>query len=227
MIFFKFKSWENKIIFDGSHYIISIEEKQLFSDYLIRLSQQYNGEDNEDYILQKDFKDLSIETDLEIISDLSSFQINSRKLITLLFKKITNATKNSDLPMKVEEINALMAPIIKEIASLIDLPLQSNNDLELDDFLKLYGVKLEEKYETLIEKIIHYIDSLFELKKINCIVLYLAYEYLTDSEINELYKHCEYLEITTIIFEGKYDKRNSSEKVLIIDKDNCEIRIAF
>jgi CRISPR type II-A-associated protein Csn2 len=224
---FKHKNWETELVFDSSHYIVSIEDKTMFSNFLLELSKQINGEEKNEYVLLKDYKEISIDDNIEIITDLSSFQINSKKIISLLYKKMSNAIKSTDIPIKIEEFNDLAIPIINDISSIIDLPLTYSEELFIEDVIKMYSVRLEEKYDSLVEKITKYINNIFQLKKIHCLIIYLAYEYLNEDDILQIYKQCEFLEITTIIFEGIYEKRKKEEKVLIIDKDCCEIIVNF
>jgi CRISPR-associated protein Csn2 len=112
-----------------------------------------------------------------------------------------------------------------EYRSNVDISLSVSEDLDVISLLKLFDVKIETNYNSLIEKLINYINILCSIKKIDILFLVNIKSYLSEENINELYKHCFYNKINLFLLESSLNYSLPCEKTVLIDKDLCEIMV--
>ena len=84
-------------------------------------------------------------------------------------------------------------------------------------------VKIEVQVQSILERIIEYIKISSNLLKQNIFVFLNLKLFLTEQEIEELYKECFYRKVHLILIEAIYHTKKIEEKICIIDKDKCVI----
>ncbi len=107
----------------------------------------------------------------------------------------------------------------------IDIPFQLTfDDIGIQSLLKACNVKIENTYDSFLEKIINYINILIYLKNISFVVFVNLKSVLNDDELAALYKHCLNEKIKLLLLES-YKSRPlmQTEKAIIITEDLCEI----
>ena len=94
---------------------------------------------------------------------------------------------------------------------------------DIGGILKAFNVRCNDENLTLSEKIIEYMSAVNELKGQRIFFLVNLRSYLTDKQIEELYKTIVLKKITVISIENIEHERVNNEKIVIIDKDMCII----
>ena len=156
-------------------------------------------------------------TQLLIIENPSEFY----SLVSMLYKQIEGEEGDFVFLANNQPINCS-----KSAFMIVDLFNFDLNDKKIQpiDFFKSVSLKFEKTYDTLLEKIICYVNALIELKGCEFFVFVNLKGVLSDTELSMLYKHCSLEQVGLLLIENsKCRQLLSNEKAVIITEDLCEI----
>lgn len=159
----------------------------------------------------------------EIINDYYLFSPNGKKIQPLLYKKIDELFQDSDCILTLNEINTLAATMINDLS--FDFPFHLEFDeISLPTLLKSFSVRFVETYESLLDRLICYLNILVALKGIKFVVFFDLKSVLSDQELETLYHHCRNEKICLLLLEsGKRRPLLPSERAILITEDLCEL----
>ena len=217
---------ENPIILDSSKTSTLIIENPCFFTYTVNeLNKQIKGEDGS-FLLFKNEKEIKFSSSATIVFDPINLILNDRKIINKLYPLLKNVAFENDNYLLTQEIVSGLENYMLKLFDKVDYSLSF--DIELDSIFKLCGIKLQEIYENLVEKIIDYINVLIELKIADLLILVNLKSYINLSDLQELYKHCIYKDFSLLLIENNFrEPVSNEERVLIIDNDLCEILVNY
>ncbi|MBO6263326.1 MAG: type II-A CRISPR-associated protein Csn2 [Clostridia bacterium] len=214
---------ETDMFLDGDHVqTLIIENAREFYNVVSELSRIFEGEEGNICFFDGE-KELSPSNAGEIVLSPINIDFNDKKIVNLLYKYIEKNYFNGEHILTLNEINSTVGKLLQNIS--IDFPAQlSYNEISLLEILKASGLKFELNYESLIEKIICYLNILIALKNIKFFVFVNIKSYLSDEDILFLSKHCKAEKIGLFLIEGaKTRTLLKNEKAVIITEDLCEI----
>ncbi len=216
-------NFETEIILkEESPLIIYLENSNDFYKKVCELSNAFNGQETSFTFWEND-KQINPDKFGDIITNVFSFDINNKKVQTLLYKKIE---ENYFFSTSMQELNSLNVNLINMFSNLFtDLPFMLDyKELSLQDLLKTCSVKFQEDYESLLEKIVNYVNILSELKNCKFLILVNAKQVLDKNSLKELYKHCLNEKIALLLIEHiKTEPLLKEERAITITEDLCEI----
>lgn len=158
----------------------------------------------------------------EIISSLFHFDLNDKKNLTLLQKRLEKIAFGEKLSL-FNELSAKTMVFLGELAFFVPFSLDYSEPQPID-YLKASGVKLEKNYESLEEKIICYLNALIELKNCEFFIFVNLKSVLNDEKLLQVYEHCQREQVGLLLIEnGKYRPLLPLEKAVIVTEDLCEI----
>lgn len=159
----------------------------------------------------------------ELLTDLFTFEFTDKKIITLLYKRLLCNFSEGSLIFKFQETKAEIDKFLIELCETENFALEYG-EITLDALLKSYNVKPAENYQTLLEKIICYINIFTELKGI-CFFAFVGLKsVLSDDDLRLLYRHCRLHKLSLLLIEcSKVRPILPEEKAIIITEDLCEI----
>lgn len=158
----------------------------------------------------------------EIISSLFHFDLNDKKNLTLLQKRLEKIAFGEKLSL-FNELSAKTMGFLGELAFFVPFSLDYSEPQPID-YLKASGVKLEKNYESLEEKIICYLNALIELKNCEFFIFVNLKSVLNDEKLLQVYEHCQREQVGLLLIEnGKYRPLLPLEKAVIVTEDLCEI----
>ncbi|MCR5837399.1 MAG: type II-A CRISPR-associated protein Csn2, partial [Lachnospiraceae bacterium] len=96
-------------------------------------------------------------------------------------------------------------------------------DFEWQDWFKMYSIKIDTNYHTLLERLVEYVKIVSTLCGISTICFVGIKQYLSIEEIQQLYKNAYYNKIYLLLIESCESKRQIDENEYIVDKDSCLI----
>ncbi|AQP53603.1 type II-A CRISPR-associated protein Csn2 [Vagococcus penaei] len=190
-----------------------VEERDLFTR-LIRLFYQYE-EAGELKLYKQDYQSIN-KSELLVITDILGFDINAASVLKLIYSDLEQQLNESpDVKTQIEDLSL-------GITRLIEVELLNHElDLELDDItflelLKILGVKIETKTDTLFEKMLEIIQVFKYLSKKKFIVFINVCSYFNQEE---LIKISEYISLfdSDVLFLEHYKIEGVNQ--FIIDKD--------
>ena len=157
-----------------------------------------------------------------MISDLFHFDLNDKKLLTLLYKRLEGVAFGE----KIVQFNTLTAnavEFLEEVAFTTPFALEYEEP-QPADYLKASGLKFAKVYDTLEEKLVCYINALIELKQCEFFVFVNLKSVLSDEKLEQIYAHCRAEEVGILLIEdSKRRQLLSCEKAVIITEDLCEL----
>lgn len=157
-----------------------------------------------------------------MVSDLFHFDLNDKKLLTLLYKRLENVAFGDKISF-FNDLTAKTVAVLEELFVSVPFALEYDEP-QPSDYLKASGVKFTKVYETLEEKLVCYINALIELKQCEFFVFVNLKSVLSDEKLGQIYAHCRAEQVGLLLMEdGKRRQLLPCEKAVIITEDLCEI----
>ena len=213
---------ESPIFLDSEFiHVLVIESPKLFYKITKEIYMQINGEDGR-FILSEKEKALSFSKNAYLFHDYFSLQINDKKIITALYKDLEKLQQDnfiSEFSIMQENIISLFEKINSESRFAIDY----DEDTGFSEILKAFNVKFEENTGSFLENLVEYIKILIAVSSVKCLFFVNLKSYLSEEELKMFYKEMQLSDISILLIEDCQREKIEDEKILIIDKDLCEI----
>lgn len=159
----------------------------------------------------------------EIVADVFSFEVTDRKIVTALYKRLQSNFLDGDFVVPFGEAATAAENFLGALCDTVDFPIEYD-ELSLDALLKAFAVRPAKNYDTLLEKIVAYIDIFAELKRVDVFVFVGLKSVMPDDELALLYRHCELKKIALLLIESHRARPPlAPERSIIITDDLCEI----
>ena len=178
--------------------VLVLERAETFAELVGELFAQISGEEGQ--FLLADQKEMDLDKCTEIVVNPFSFEINNRKNLNKLYQEMHMISQEEYFLSK---------------SMLTDL-----NEVEL---FKIYDVKLEDKFSSLLEKLTEYLKILALLRNIRLVILVNLRDYLSSTQVKELYKTVFYYKINVLLVESSQKERLNCEDYHILDEQDCLI----
>ena len=217
---------DNNIDFDNSYInCLEIENKNYFYKIVNDINSISNGNILGDVIFSDDeYKVLNLSNKINMVFDYFNFDFNSKKIISIINKKINDNISVEDkenLSKLYNKIRKIYLPILNDM----DLNIDINNDFDLDSIIKLLNVSIKPK-DNLLDNLFLLVDIEKELSINKIIVFVNLKQYLNNNELIELYKYLLYNNVVVLLIDSQsYGVCNEYEKKLIIDDELEEYKI--
>ena len=157
-----------------------------------------------------------------MISDLFHFDLNDKKLLALLYKRLESVAFGEKIAL-YNELTAKAVAFLENVSFSVPFALEYDEP-QPSDYLKTSGLKFAKGYDTLEEKIVCYINALIELRQCEFFIFVNLKSVVSDEKIEQIYAHCRAEQVGILLIEdGKRRKLLSCEKAVIITEDLCEI----
>ncbi len=214
---------ETQIELDVSRpFLLCIENPKEYFKTVNEFINAFNGDISE-YTFWNGDKQVNAEKVAELLTDMFSFGLADKKIINLLYKQLLNNFNEGKFISEFQKVKAVSECFLSELCETEDFAL-TYSEITLDALLKAVNVKPEENYETLLEKIICYLNIFIELKGISCFVFVGLKSVLSDEDLHLLYRHCGLHKLSLLLIEcGKIRPILEEERAIIITDDLCEI----
>lgn len=156
---------------------------------------------------------------LIIVSDVMSFDVSSRKIISEMYKRLTDMINNDVLKNMVE-----METVLERIGTFaedsLNFDINYRTDFDLNDFLKLLKIEpsIASEYDIKqrVYDIIELINSLFN-DKIICFMN--LKQLITKEEFSEIVKTCLSKKQLVWFIESNKSFVDASEFIVVVDDD--------
>lgn len=200
-----------------------LENQKFFRDFIFQLEKQIR-EDEEFLVFSEDLKPLLLSKEAVLITDLFLIPFDEKKAITLIYKDLEKKM-NEDLRIGLNKVNSIIGDYLSDITYDYFLPLTFDDELSLASLLKLTNVRPD--YDTLnyLDALIKRIKMISVLLKKNIFFLVNLHDLLDEEELKTFYHEINLLHIDVIAIDAHEPKTKLKdyEKIIIIDKDLCEI----
>ncbi len=193
---------------------MEIENKNYFYRLVYLLNNYYENKDSNDELTLID------KFDYKLVTDYFNININDKKMLNAVFKFVKENVDEASydkLLKAYQKIHTLFKTAIYDI----DIPITTEEEINMDNIIKLMGIKVKEE-EGILKNLLILIELIRELKNYDMLILINLKQYLTNEELQELYKYAIYNKVTILLIDNScYGIAKKYEKKLIID-DNLE-----
>lgn len=157
-----------------------------------------------------------------MIADIFHFDLNDKKLLALLYKRLECVAFGEKIAL-FNELTAKAVTFLEDLSFFVPFALEYDEP-QPSDYLKSSGLKFAKTYDSLEEKIICYINALIELKQCEFFIFVNLKSVVSDEKLEQIYAHCRAEQVGLLLIEdGKRRKLLTCEKAIIITEDLCEI----
>lgn len=214
----KINYFDNNIKIENDYVqVIEIENKKTFYRLVSDLFKIKNDEKlDEVFFYDDNNQELNMYNKVDLYVNFFDIDLNSKKNLNALNKNIINSLTDN---IKEEILNNFkkLAKSFTKILSDIDLPLSLNDNITVDDIIKLLKISIN-KTDDLLSNLLLIID-LEKVLKMNEILFFINLkQYLSQEELIEFYKYAIYNEIKIVLVDSQsYGIKLDYEKKLIID----------
>lgn len=175
------------------------------------------------YVLSDADKELGISKNMDIVFDIFSIDINSKKIVNKLYEEMQQVVYSEKLYVKTQEIAQSIQKYILELEQETDYILTFTEDVDWMAIFKALRVQHEIIEEDYFEKLIRYIKVATVVMKYKIFVFVNLRSYLSDLQMQKLIQEAIHQEVK-LIFVENYVKDCMGEGLrYIIDRDQCEI----
>ena len=214
----KINYFDNNIKIENDYVqVIEIENKKTFYRLVSDLYKIKNDEKlDEVFFYDDNNQEINMYNKVDLYVNFFDIDLNSKKNLNALNKNIINSLTDN---IKEEILNNFkkLAKSFTKILSDIDLPLSLNDNITVDDIIKLLKISIN-KTDDLLSNLLLIID-LEKVLKMNEILFFINLkQYLSQEELIEFYKYAIYNEIKIVLVDSQsYGIKLDYEKKLIID----------
>ena len=201
--------------------VITIENREYFSAFLQNLYNQSQGSDG-NIILSEGEKILSLNKVAEIVWNPFSVDINNKKILGKLFQELKTVSMEEQYA-EICELNTKVVHYLDDLNLKIPYPIQFRLELDVLDLYKIYGVQLDTEEIDMFERLLEYVKVLKSLCGVGLLVFVNVKNYLSETQIKELYKIAFYYKMNLLLVEAHQGKNLECEKNQLIDEDMCFI----
>lgn len=213
------------VLSDEAVQVLVVENADEFYNIVSELYNQFDGEDGNFVFKLKD-EIVSAEKNGVMICNPFHLDYNDKKIISLLYKVLEKESLGDALP-QYNEVVSSMIKYLEEISFNVPFKL-SYNEPQPAEIMKVCGLKIESSYDTLLEKIICFINALIELKKCEFFVFVNLKSVLSDEKLLNLYSHCKNEKVGLLLIESSIIRNLlPEEKAVVITEDLCEILVNY
>jgi len=227
MLIFKHASWDNQFKLDAQKLsVLAVENPATLWDYCIELLTQSNGQAGEFCIL-KDFAEQPFDKLCNIETDIAGLSLNTKKLQTALIKKCVELSTSPEFEQGLRKNSLLLYEFCKSVCQDVGYSIELNEDIDIAGLFKLFSLSLKDSFNSLLEKLIEYVNVNTEFLKTKIYILLFLTKFLSYDDLRKFFEHCRYQGISIILIEESlsdfFESGDIPYQGLIIDLDGCEI----
>lgn len=203
---------------------VVIENPAFLYEYTVNLYAQCSGGVGK-FILSDKNREMRLGDCAEFIPDFYTFDINSKKIISGLTKRLTESIKRS--AHEFTELHSACIDFLQKAAGDLNMDFDFATAPSISSLVKFCGLTLSERGTGLLCKLTSYADALSEFTDCRILITANLRKFLSVDESTAFQKHCRYREIYLLNLESVFSGTLSDERPLIIDKDLCEMLVNY
>jgi len=227
MLVFKHATWENRFDLDAQKLsVLVVENPAMLWKYCAELLTQSEGQAGEFCIL-KNFAEQPFDKSCHVEVNIAGLNLNTKKLQTALIKKCVELSISPEFEQDLRRNSVQLYEFCKLVCQDIGYSIELNEDVDTAGLFKLFPLSLRESFDSLLEKLIEYVNVNAEFLKVKIFVFLFLTKFLSYNDLCKFFEHCRYQEISIISIEESLPKFFESGDIpcqgLIVDSDCIEI----
>lgn len=203
--------------------VVVVEPNAFYRKIITDLCAQSDGSDG-DFVLSENWQPVSIEKNVCVVTDPFSIILNDRSSQVALTKWLCKQTTNEHNFEATQEIKQQINTWALKIIDDSEEPLELSGDVDVSQLLKACCIKFAEENASMPELLYRRMCITQSFLKRNCFIFVGLKQYLTQAELEEIYKVAQYRKIRIMLLENRQPEMNKAKETLwLIDKDYCEV----
>ena len=164
--------------------LLVIEHPETYRSFIQEILIAEEGGDC-NFVLSENDTPIKIQNNLYCIINPFTLSLNERKLLNKLYEVLKREIQSSDLLIDNNEIYSMIEKYGQNISKMSDWDITYTDKPEVQSLLKFMDIRFAEHPESLIEKIVEYMDVAHELLRIRLFVFVHLLSYLSRYEIEK------------------------------------------
>ena len=203
--------------------VIQILNKQLLRGVIEAIYYKLTGGETNEIIVMDKEKNVSFPSSVYILDSPNALEINSKKHINQLYKRIEEMLNISyDTKLRIMNcVNEISCIIDKESMNL-SFDVHHDDDLSTSSLLKALNYKIDSSLTNILERLYSFIDIVCEFRSYELLIFIDITFYLNDAELEKLFGYMECNKILFLLIESKSYSRLSNETVYLVDEELFE-----
>lgn len=202
--------------YDSNSALLLIEDNKMFSK-IVNNIYLFCKENQSSELLFLDNNDSLVPSKkVQFIDSIYSIDINARTILSKLYTEIKGEFEDNDLEysMLKQGIDLLNQSLINTLSSY-NVEFDYKSEVEVEDVLKMFGLKVEDSKISVFEKIISIIEIYSEIFPDYSLIFINILNYLDEKEVEEVLKYIRYKKSNSLFIEYDYKKSLSLRKYVI------------
>lgn len=199
-----------------------IESPDIFSEYVLELSDQIAGSEGRFVLSEKD-KELDLAKKADVIFNPLTVDVNSRKILSKLYLELSNLSNGEQMYIKTVELLRHLQEYMLDLEQCTEYILEFDQEIDISALLKAVNIRYETKDMDFQERLIQYMKILAAMAGIKVFIFVNLRSYLTDHQMQEVIKEMKYQDVKGLFIESQQKDCIEGVKQYIIDIDRCEI----
>lgn len=217
--------FDNKIAFNGDYInVVEIENKKYFYRFVKDIYTISAEGMTNDITFFEDNKEKNVNGKIKVFSDFFNFEFDSKKYSNDISKYVSTNIDDGERNVLLSLCNKIVK-IYTKILNNIDLPLNVDTDITIENITKFVKVSIRNSNE-LLQSLLLLIDLERVLLTKNILFFVNLKQYLSKTELLELYKYAIYNKIEIVLIDSQgYGGTMKYEKKYIIDENLDEFML--
>lgn len=203
--------------------VLVIEDPKLFTGILRDVWNQVNGGDGR-LLLSENGKEVGFGKTVEVVFNPFQLDINNRKMVSALYKDLSEAAKDSML-IETAELNADFLRYFDGLIEIYPYPVTYDDQIEVSELFKAFKVRFDDSSDSLAEFVMNYFRMVSQVLGVRLFVFVGVKQYFSREELSFLYQSLFYEKIFLLDIESEQKDILKEEKTVTIDKDQCIIEL--
>jgi CRISPR-associated protein Csn2 len=209
---------------DGGFVGICIEDPVMFRHFTENLWRQANALEGEIFLTQGE-KAIKLNKEGCVIFNPYSLDVNEKKILNHIYGELQEIVE-LDYYVKKSEIDSAILSLLDEVTEHLPYPLEYALNIDFQQLLKLYGVKVDMQDTDLMERVINYIRLSHQVMGTGLFIFVHFRDYFNREELLKIKEMIQYEQISVLMVENMVDtEKTLNEKWWIIDRDRCMIEV--
>lgn len=202
--------------------VLVVEDITLRLSIVEELYSQVMGKDG-NWLLAENEKAYELSKKVEIILEPFSLELNNKRVKTKLYQDIKTIAQDFCFSQGLE-VHSQICKYLESLLERVPYPVKYEEEWNILELLKAYGVELVEECDNICEKLFNYIKLINHVCGTGIFITVNIKQYLTAEQIFELYKLAMYSKIQLVLIEfNMFHEKSDCEEIYILDKDRCII----
>ncbi len=207
---------------DGYVNSLTVENHDEFTKLVSELLRQSEGDSGE-FVLSENNAPISFSKNTELITQFIPFDGCRKTLVTKLYNHLKKEAVNESLFYETQNINSAIFSYVEKLVQNVGFAMEYTSEIDTADILKAANLSIGDSNATLAEKLIDYFLTCYELEGEKLFITVNLKPFFSDEQLKDFYDSVISQKIKLLMVENNARKQLTTEKVVIIDSDLCEI----